>query len=364
MCVAPSFFSAVDKGHMQTALTLSRWGLGRTAENPSVGCVIIDAQGFVVGQGRTADGGRPHAESVALLMAGDRAKGGTAYVTLEPCSHRGKTPPCADALVSSGISRVVVGCIDPDSRVSGRGITHLRNAGIRVDVGCCGLDSVYSTICFFSAVIRQRPWVTVKIATTLDGKIALHTGDSQWITGDTSRTYAHVLRSQNQAILVGSGTVKADNPRLTCRLNGVDHTLARVVVGNVESKDYHVFDGSAPVYHFTNPDRNGDGKVDLHDVMHSLFEKGINRLMIEGGGRIIASLLHKGLIDEIHWIHAPCVIGGDGLPSVGDLGIDAMEKIQNFDGVSRTVLDQDCVSVLRLNTALDFAHHLMNEKGQ
>lgn len=353
-------FSKADNHHMQTALTLAKWGQGRTTENPSVGCVILDKNGHVVGQGRTADGGRPHAETATLQMAyaqtgaGAGVQGGTAYVTLEPCSHHGQTCPCAESLIQSGITRVVVGCLDPDSRVSGRGIALLQQAGITVNVGCCGTDAVLSNVGFFSGIIRHRPWVTVKIATTLDGKIALGNGHSQWITGQPARTYGHMIRSQNNAILVGSGTVKADNPSLTCRLPGVVHILPRVVVGNLPSKDYNIFADTAPVFHYTN----GNAPVDLGYVLENLCDQGINRLMVEGGGRIIASLLQQELIDEIHWIHAPSIMGGDGLPSIGDLGVSSMESLYGFAMVSQKNLGKDTVTILRPHRALDFAHHL------
>lgn len=343
---------------MQTALAHAQWGWGRVAENPSVGCVILCASGHVVGVGHTADGGRPHAETVALTMAGKHARGGTAYVTLEPCSHHGQTPPCADGLIQAGIARVVVACTDPDPRVSGQGINRLKQAGITVDVGCCGADGVGVHAGFFSRIIRNRPWITAKIATTMDGKIATTTGHSQWITGAVARTHGQVLRSQNDGILVGAGTVRADNPRLTCRINGICHTPARVVLGGADlaQSDFSVFDGTTPLYHYTN----GGGAVDMAGALADLATHGINRLMVEGGGQILSTLLKQGFIDELHWIHAPTVMGGDGLPAVADLGLNTLDEMAGFSVLKRQPLGTDMLSILRPNGALDFAQHLTN----
>ena len=361
--------------HMQTALTLSRWGLGQVMPNPSVGCVIVDRDGYVVGHGRTQNGGRPHGETMALQMAGDKSVGATVYVTLEPCSHHGETPPCAQALIDAGVSHVVVACLDPDSRVAGRGVAMLRNAGITVDVGCMADKAIEVHTGFLSKVIRNRPWVTAKIATTMDGKIALSNGDSQWITGDIARTYAHQMRSQNDAILVGAGTVRADNPQLNCRLAGINHDCIRVVVGDISTvaEDSHICDGSQLTYNLTVRDNTIKGienivcpsthnnRVDLQSGLQTLAERGVTRLMVEGGGTVLASLLSANLIDEIHWIQAPSVIGGDGLPSLADLGLSTMADIQRFDVVSSRVLGHDRLTILRPIGVLDFTHHLPQE---
>ena len=349
--------------------------------NPSVGCVLVDRHGHVVGHGRTGDGGRPHGETGALAMAGKRAEGSTAYVTLEPCSHHGQTPPCAQALIDGGEARVVVACLDPDKRVAGRGVAMLRHASITVDVGCLAEEAMFVHAGFFSKIIRNRPWVTAKIATTLDGKIALHNGDSQWITGDVARYYGHTLRSQNDAILVGAGTVRADNPKLNCRVAGLSHKGIRVVVGNMThiASDSHICDGSMTTYHLTTQDISIQGmetivcpsgggadhsNVDLSFGLQKLADKGITRLMVEGGGTMLASLLSAHLIDEIHWIHAPSVIGGDGLPSVEDLGLQSMTDIPRFQVASSRPLGHDRLTILRPKGALDFAHHLGNDKNR
>ena len=373
-------FSAIDTHHMQTALTLSRQGLGCVMPNPSVGCVLVDSEGHVAGHGRTGDGGRPHGETMALEMAGKKSVGATAYVTLEPCSHHGQTPPCAQALIDGGVSRVVVACLDPDKRVAGRGIAMLRDSGIAVDVGCLADEAIVVHAGFFSKIIRKRPWVTAKIATTLDGKIALAGGDSQWITGDIARTYAHQMRAQNDAILVGAGTVRADNPRLNCRIAGLSHDSIRVVVGTLEGvpSNAHICDGSLKTYHLTTQDKtiqgvetfvcppDKNGKVDLQTGLQILAENGITRLMVEGGGGVLASLLSADLMDEIHWIHAPSVIGGDGLLAVADLGLQNMADIRRFDVATTRPLGHDRLTILRpkydhTRGALDFAKSLGRE---
>ena len=220
-----------DVAAMRAALGLARRGLGTTWPNPSVGCVVLGADGRVVGRGWTAEGGRPHAEARALAMAGEAARGGCATVTLEPCSHVGRTPPCADALVAAGIARVVVGCGDPDARVSGRGVARLRAAGVEVVEGVLEGEAREVAAGFLSRVERGRPVVTLKLASSLDGRIATRTGDSRWITGAEARRAGHGLRASHDAVMCGVGTVLADDPALTCRLAGArERALVRVVV--------------------------------------------------------------------------------------------------------------------------------------
>src|SRR5262245_12025323 len=217
-------------GHMRAALGLAARGLGRTWPNPAVGCVLV-REGRVVGRGWTQPGGRPHAETEALGRAGDAARGATAYVSLEPCSHTGKTPPCADALIAAGIGRVVAAVEDPDPRVSGRGLARLRDAGIAVTTGVCAAEADELNAGFFMRVKLGRPLVSLKLATSLDGRIATHTGDSRWITGEAARRRAHLLRATHDAILVGTGTALADDPALTCRLPGLgERSPVRVVL--------------------------------------------------------------------------------------------------------------------------------------
>ena len=218
---------------MRMAIALARRGLGSVWPNPSVGCVVV-RDGVILGRGWTQPGGRPHAETEAIGRvndAGGSCNDATAYVSLEPCAHHGRTPPCADALIDAGVTRVVVGLRDPDPRVDGGGMARLRAAGIEVVEGVCAAEAAEAAAGFVLRVTRSRPLVTLKIATTLDGRIATRTGHSQWITGETSRAFAHGLRAGHDAILVGAGTAQADNPSLTCRLPGLgDRSPVRVVV--------------------------------------------------------------------------------------------------------------------------------------
>ena len=219
-----------DHEHMRAALALARRNLGSTWPNPSVGCIVVQA-GRVVGRGVTAPGGRPHAEVSALAMAMEAARGATAYVTLEPCSHHGQTPPCADALVEAGVARVLVSLGDPDPRVNGRGLARLRAAGIRVTEGVLAPEAEALQRGFLTRVRLGRPMVTLKLASTLDGRIATSTGESQWITGPEARRAAHALRGTHDAVMAGIGTVRADDPALTCRIPGFrTRPLVRVVV--------------------------------------------------------------------------------------------------------------------------------------
>jgi diaminohydroxyphosphoribosylaminopyrimidine deaminase/5-amino-6-(5-phosphoribosylamino)uracil reductase len=212
--------SPADHAHMTAALRLAERGLGDTWPNPTVGCVLVK-DGHVVGRGTTQSGGRPHAETVALGKAGAFAKGATAYVSLEPCSHHGKTPPCADALIQAGVARVVVGATDPDPRVSGGGIAKLKAAGIEVqEKGPWEAEASALNAGFFRAVSDKRPLVCLKTATALDGRIAMASGESQWITGPAARRAVQMLRTHYDAILVGSETALTDNPELTCRVDG------------------------------------------------------------------------------------------------------------------------------------------------
>ncbi len=221
--------SACDRRHMAHAIALGARGLGRVWPNPAVGCVIV-RNGRVVGRGHTADGGRPHAETQALAIAGAQAKGATAYVSLEPCAHQGETPPCTEALVSAGISKVVVAFEDPDQRVAGRGLQALRDAGLDVECGLLEAKARDAQAGFLSRIEKGRPWLTLKLAATLDGRIATATGESQWITGPEARRAVHAMRMRHDAVMVGGGTARADDPTLTVRGIGADRQPVRIVV--------------------------------------------------------------------------------------------------------------------------------------
>src|SRR5438105_7402435 len=219
-----------DLRSMRAALALARRGLGAVWPNPAVGCVIVD-RGRIVGRGWTQPGGRPHGETEALGRAGEAARGATAYVSLEPCCHWGRTPPCTDALIAAGIRRVVVALEDSDPRVAGEGVRRLRAAGLHVDIGLCEAEAAEINVGFFCRLRNGRPLVTLKLASSLDGRIATRCGESQWITGPPARERAHALRAAHDAIMVGTGTVLADDPQLTCRLPGLAHrSPVRVIV--------------------------------------------------------------------------------------------------------------------------------------
>jgi diaminohydroxyphosphoribosylaminopyrimidine deaminase/5-amino-6-(5-phosphoribosylamino)uracil reductase len=218
-----------DEAHMRAALQIAARGLGNTWPNPSVGCVLVK-EGVVIARGWTQPGGRPHAEAEALARAGEAARGATAYVTLEPCSHHGRTPPCCEALIRAGVSRVVVALRDPDSRVDGRGLARLRAAGITVEEGLMGAEAAALTAGFIRRVTRGLPIVTLKLASTLDGRIATASGESRWITGEGARRAVHALRARHDAVMIGSGTAIADDPELNCRIPGMDPVpMLRVV---------------------------------------------------------------------------------------------------------------------------------------
>lgn len=337
-----------DARWMRVALALAARGLGRTWPNPAVGCVIVSPTGRVVGQGWTQPGGRPHAEAEALAMAGAAAKGATAYVTLEPCSHHGQTPPCAEALVAAGVARVAVACGDPDARVCGRGLAMLRAAGIAVTEGVLAGDAEHLNAGFLKRMREGLPLVTLKLATTLDGRIATGTGESQWITGPEARRFGHYLRATHDAILVGRGTAAADDPSLTCRLAGLeDRSPVRVVwdsAGVLPASLKLFADGAAPTWRMTGPavpatptaaknipvPLNKAGQLDPKAAMAALAERGIGRILIEGGAETAASILKAGLVDRIAWFRAPALIGGEGLAGVGDLGIERIATMQHF----------------------------------
>ncbi len=353
--------------HMRSALALARRGLGNTWPNPSVGCVIV-RHDRVVGRAFTAPGGRPHAEPQALAMAGDAARGATAYVTLEPCCHHGRTPPCTDALIAAGVARVVIAARDPDARVNGQGVARLRSAGIAVDEGVLA-DEAYEVLAgFHLRATTGRPLVTLKLASTLDGRIATHGGESRWITGAAARRAAHALRGRHDAILVGVGTVLADDPDLTCRLPGFRPTpIVRVVA------DSHLRTSltarlvasarATPTWmlirHGTDPARRhafadagvrlievagASAGVDLQVGLVALGTAGITRLLVEGGAQVAAALLRAGLVDRIAWFHAPAVMGGDAWPAVQAFGIDRLDAMPRFVRQRATPVGDDMLT--------------------
>lgn len=341
-----------DVAHMRHALSLGARGLGRTWPNPAVGCVIVKG-GRVVGRGWTQDGGRPHGETMALAQAGEAARGATAYVTLEPCSHHGKTPPCAAALIASGVARVVVALGDPDPRVNGQGIALLRAAGIEVSTGVCENEARVAQEGFLSRVTLGRPMVTLKLACSWDGKIATAQGESQWITGPQARRRVHAMRASHDAVLVGGGTARADDPSLTVRGLGVDRQPVRVVMSRhldvplsgalaSTANDIPVWilhAASAPedlkrawrglgAQLFEVPVVGG--QLDAGAALAVLGAAGLTRVFCEGGGSVAASLLRRGLADRVALFTAGLGIGAEGLSGVGPMGLDRLSAAERY----------------------------------
>lgn len=363
--------NADDRAHMRAALGLARRGLGNVWPNPAVGCVIV-RDGRVVGRGWTQPGGRPHAETEALAMAGEAARGATAYVTLEPCSHHGKTPPCAEALIQAGIARAVVAIEDPDPRVCGRGLALLRQAGVEVSVGLCADEAAELNAGFLLKVREGRPLVTLKLATTLDGRIATHSGESKWITGDDARQAAHLLRAESDVIMVGSGTALADDPELTCRLPGLeDRSPVRVVVdgrlrlpltsrlvatANDNPTWLLTLDGAEPerleAYQEAGVDvvevpEGPDHTVDLGAALMLLAESGVTRVLVEGGAHLAAGLLRAGLVDRLVWFRSPRLIGGDGLAAAVSFGVDHLAQTPRFERVETRPMGADIMEIYK-----------------
>ena len=350
---------------MSAALGLGRRNLGRTWPNPSVGCVIVK-DGRVVGRGHTQPGGRPHAETEALAQAGDQARGATAYVTLEPCAHHGKTPPCAEALVAAGIRRCVIATGDPDPRVAGSGIAILKKAGIEITEGVLEAEALESNAGFFTRIKLGRPLITLKLATTLDGRIATLSGESKWITGPEARGAGHQLRATYDAIMVGSGTVLADDPELTCRLPGLeDRSPIRValdtrlripptakLLADQDRFPTWVVTGAGhppavldrlrhPKTTLIHPSGGDSGRSQLRIVLKELGERGLTRILVEGGAALATSLLKDDLVDRIAWFQAPFVIGNDGMAGIGELGRAELDRIIRFKLLSEQRIGPD-----------------------
>ncbi len=356
---------------MRAALTLARRGLGTVWPNPAVGSVIVD-RGRVVGRGWTQPGGRPHGETEALGRAGEAARGATAYVSLEPCCHWGRTPPCTDALIAAGIRRVSVALEDPDPRVAGEGVRRLRAAGLDVDTGLCKAEAAEINAGFFCRLRNGRPLVTLKLATSLDGRIATGRSESQWITGPPARERAHALRAAHDAIMVGTGTVLADDPQLTCRLPGLAHrSPVRVVVDRhlrIPPTTRLISDARiVPTWILTLPsaeparrqaflragatvidiDPGSDGNGSLVAALAALGARGITRLLVEGGGQLAAAFARSGLIDRLVWVHAPMLIGGDGIPAIAEFGLGVLSEAPSFERLSTETVGNDVLTVFR-----------------
>jgi diaminohydroxyphosphoribosylaminopyrimidine deaminase / 5-amino-6-(5-phosphoribosylamino)uracil reductase len=359
----------IDRRFMQLALTLGRRGLGRTWPNPAVGAVVVK-DGVIVGRGWTQPGGRPHAEPEALKRAGEAARGATLYVTLEPCSHFGKSPPCADAVIAAGISRVVAAIEDPNPEVAGNGFAKLRAAGIAVDVGLFAAEAARDHAGHIRRIRDQRPHVILKLAVSSDDKIAARGGKPVAITGEAARTRVHLLRAESDAILVGIGTVLADDPVLTCRLPGMEaRSPVRVVLDRAlripgNSRLVHSA-RETPLWVITSElaeasavmKLGGAGAqvirvaptaaagLDPSAVLRALAERGITRLMVEGGSRVASSFVAAGLVDEIWLLRGPEAIGADGVAALDTLPLGAITQSPTFKVRASETLGKDMLTI-------------------
>lgn len=345
-------FSAVDHGMMARALQLAERGLFTTSPNPRVGCLLV-RDGWIVGEGWHVKAGEPHAEVLALRAAGLKAKGATAYVTLEPCSHQGRTPPCAEALIAAGVARVVAAMTDPNPLVAGKGLAMLQAAGIATACGLLENEARELNIGFVSRMTRARPWLRLKTAASLDGKTALNNGVSQWITGAEARQDGHRWRARACAILTGIGTVRDDDPQLNVRAVETTRQPLRVVVdsqletplsarilqggpvliaGAVENAEKSALLRSTGAEVQILP--NAAGKVDLKALLEYLAQRGINEVHVEAGFKLNGSLLREGLVDELLLYLAPCLVGhaASGLFNLPELtSLDGKQRLQIRD---------------------------------
>jgi diaminohydroxyphosphoribosylaminopyrimidine deaminase / 5-amino-6-(5-phosphoribosylamino)uracil reductase len=346
---------------MRHALVLAERALGTAAPNPAVGCVIVARDGLVAGRGRTQMGGRPHAETVALEQAGEAARGATAYVTLEPCSHYGETPPCAAALIAAGVTRVVAAVEDPDPRVNGKGLAMLRTAGIEVLGGVCGGEAAELNAGFFLRVREKRPLVTLKVAQSADGKTAVVHGD-KWITGEAARRFGHLMRAKHDAILIGVGTALADDPELTCRLPGLENrSPLRVVLDSrlrlPETSKLALTARMVPTLVFATADgggaltacgvevvkieRDASGRPKLEAVLAELARRGVTRLLVEGGATVHTAFLDRDLADRIEVFASPRVLGEAGGGGVGLLAAATSGEAPRFQPAGKRSFGPD-----------------------
>ena len=357
-----------DIEYMRAAISFARRGLGRVAPNPSVGCVLVK-DGHVIARGRTDEGGRPHAEAVALAIAGFEAKGATAYITLEPCAAHGRGGPCAEALIKAGIVRAVIACVDPNPVVLGKGIDILKASSMAVSVGVLEEEAQDLNKGFILRVMEKRPLITLKIASTKNGKVAGAQGETMAITGPLARRHAHLERAQHDAILVGIGTVLKDNPSLTTRIEGVNHKAPRIILDSqlklpldsMLALSAH----DAPVWVFykndpankkaalekmgvklfltaENTERNFNNISAVFSAVKTLADEGITRLLVEGGPKVWASFLEAGLYDRLLWHKAPAIVekGMDAF-----LGQDMETIIKPLNRSESRVLGEDLLEI-------------------
>ena len=350
---------------MRLAISLGERGLGRVWPNPAVGSVIVK-EGRVLGRGWTGNGGRPHAETQALAGAGQAARGATAYVSLEPCAHHGQTPPCAAALIDAGVARVVTAIEDPDPRVAGRGHALLRQAGIEVVTGVLAEAARHAQAGFLSRITRGRPLLTLKLATSLDGRIATAAGESRWITGPEARRLVHALRARHDAVLIGAGTARADNPALTVRGLGIAAQPLRIaasraldlpVAGKLAQSARQV-----PLWLLHGPEAPAAAReawqalgarlfeiplsaaaaLDPAAMLAALGQAGLTRVFCEGGGAFAAALLRAGLVDRLALFTAGLALGGEARPALGGLGLDRLAAAPRFELIETRPIGGDC----------------------
>jgi diaminohydroxyphosphoribosylaminopyrimidine deaminase/5-amino-6-(5-phosphoribosylamino)uracil reductase len=343
--------SREDARFMARAVALAWRGLGRTSPNPPVGAVVV-RHGRIVGEGWHRRAGGPHAEVLALRRAGAAARGATLYVTLEPCSHHGRTPPCAPAVVAAGIARVVVAVADPNPRVRGRGMRLLRGSGIAVDRGVLAVEAGAPSAWFRHFVVRRRPYVLLKVAASLDGRIATASGESRWMSGPAARRWVHRLRDRVDAVMVGAGTVLADDPRLTCRVRGGRDPLRVIVDGRLRVSSRARAAPPAPA----RPRRRSalaragaellvvrgrGGRLRIGALLEALAARGVVSVLIEGGAELAAAALGERVVDRVLVVAAPLLVGGDGRAMLGPLGVRRLARAPRLTDVRVTRLGTD-----------------------
>lgn len=360
-----------DIHHMHHALRLAARGIGATAPNPSVGCIIVKDDA-IIGRGWTGTGGRPHAETVALAQAAESARGATMYVTLEPCAHQGQTPPCVGAIIKAGISRIVIGCTDADPRVAGKGIDALKQAGVEVVMGIAEAEARASHEGFFTRLAHGISKVNLKIATSLDGKIAHPAGAPRWITSEQARMHGHMLRAEHDAIVTGIGTALTDNPMLTCRIPGLEHrSPVRVVLDSTlllpENFALVTTAQTTPTWIITTSraprDKakaleakgvtiitvNGE-RIGFEQAMHILAERGMNHVLLEAGTALTTSALASGQISALYWFRSPQVIGDKGKPAFASPTIE--REIKSFQRIDIVPLKEDVLEIYKKRSAI------------
>ncbi|HEY3029397.1 MAG TPA: bifunctional diaminohydroxyphosphoribosylaminopyrimidine deaminase/5-amino-6-(5-phosphoribosylamino)uracil reductase RibD [Bradyrhizobium sp.] len=361
---------AADQRFMQLALTLGRRGQGRTWPNPAVGTVVVK-DGVIIGRGWTQPGGRPHAELEALKRAGEAARGATLYVTLEPCSHIGKSPPCADAIIAAGIARVVSAIEDPNPEVAGQGHAKLRAAGIAVDIGLGAAEAAQDHAGHFRSVRDRRPHVILKLAVSSDDKIGAAGRKPVAISGEAAKARVHLLRAQCDAVLIGIGTVRADDPLLTCRLSGMaarspvrvvlDRNLripgssrlvhsARetplwVMTSNLAEAPAAMKLGAAGAQVIRVAAATPPPGLDLASVLRALSEKGITRLLVEGGARVASSFVAAGLVDEVWLLRGAEPVGADGVAALDALPLTSITQSPSFRVRASESLQKDTLTI-------------------